>query len=389
MTDQDAADNNASGRGISISDRRPLSGRRICYFGRYDPHNLRNTLIARCLTRAGADVISIRDDRSLARRTPSLIRRGLASDFDLLIVAFRAHSDMPSASLLARFRHTPLVFDPLTSRYEERVIDRRQVSAVSPLAAWYRMSDAVGCRLADRVLLETGAQIEYFAETFGVPREKCRRVWLSADDEVMRPRPAAPRNDDVFTVFFYGRFSPLHGIEHIIEAAAILEQRREAVRFVIVGGGQTYRPMRDLAARLGVSTVTFVEPVPYDTLATMMSAADVCLGTFGVAARARRVIPYKVFDALAAGRPVITADTPAVREVLTPGEHAWLCEGGRAEPLADAIARLKREPELRARLAEAGHRLFQQRLSPAALTRDLVAIVSELDRGARAHPVPR
>ena len=361
---------------------------RICYFGRYDPHNLRNSLIARCLARAGADVISIRDERGLVARTPALLRRALRVRFDVIIVGFRAHSDMFIASLVAKMRRVPLVFDPLTSRYEERVVDRRLVREGSWLARWYLATDKAGCKAADRILLETDAQIAYFVETFGLTREKCRRIWLGADEDVMHPRPAAVRLE-AFTVFFYGRFSPLHGIEHIVKAAALLERRREAVRFVIVGGGQTYQMIRDLANQLGVSTVTFLDPVAYPELAMMMSDADVCLGTFGTTARAGRVIPYKVFDALAVGRPVITADTPAIREALTGGEDVWLCPAGDSEALANAIVTLKADPELRKRLAANGRRVFQERFSVEAMTRDLTAVVSQLVRDERAHPVPR
>ena len=277
------------------------------------------------------------------RRTPVLLRRALQARFDLLIVAFRAHSDIFLAGLIAKLRGVPLMFDPLTSRYKERVVDRRQVSESSLLATWYRRSDSAGCRLADYVLLETNAQIEYFTSTFGISRDKCRRVWLSADDEIMRAGTVTARQD-AFTVFFYGRFSPLHGIEHILEAAALLERRHDAVRFVIVGRGQTYDAMRTFAERLGVSSVTFMDPVSQAELARLMSSADVCLGTFGNNARARRVIPYKVFDALAVGRPVITADTPALREAMRPGEDVWTCPSGDSEALADAIAMLKRDP---------------------------------------------
>ena len=361
---------------------------RICYFGRYDPHNLRNTILAKCFARAGADVISIRDDRGLLARTPALLWRALRHRFDLIIVGFRAHSDVFAASLVANLRGVPLVFDPLTSRYEERVIDRRLVSKDSWLARWYLASDKAGCRAADRILLETDAQIAYFVDTFGLSREKCRRVWLGADDEVMHPRPAAAARAG-FTVFFYGRFSPLHGIDHIVRAAALLEERREAVRFVIVGRGQTYQMVRDLSDELGVSTVTFLDPVSYGELAVMMNDADVCLGTFGTTARAGRVIPYKVFDALAVGRPLITADTPAIREALVGGEDVWLCPGGNSEALAGAITTLKRDPDLRRRLAANGRRVFQERFSLEAMTRDLTAVVHQLVRDERAHPVPR
>jgi glycosyltransferase involved in cell wall biosynthesis len=393
LTQSKAADENSLCSGASIGDRRELSGLRVCYFGRYDPYYSRNVILTKCLERAGAEIIRIRDDRPLALRTPALLRRALATTFDVVIVGFRAHSDILLARLLCRLRRVPLVFDPLTSRYEEKVIDRRLVPRWSWLASWYAFVDKTGCRAADRVLLETEEQISYFVDTFGVPRSRFRRLWLGADDEIMR-RPASgspgmwwPR--DAFTVFFYGRFSPLHGVEHIIQAAALLEQRADPVQFVFVGAGQTYQMSRDLVTKLGLSTVTFLESVPYAQLAPMMAEADVCLGSFGTTARARRVIPNKVFDALAVGRPVVTADTPGSREALTHGRHAWLCHAGDAEALADAIGYLKREPELRRRLAEEGHRLFEQRFSLEAMTRDLTGIIGELVGEAGAHSVPR
>lgn len=387
MTDGDGADDNSLCRGASISDLRPLSGLRVCYLGRYDPHSSRNVIIAKCLERAGAEVVPIRDDRALLLRTPGLLRRALRAGFDVIVVGFRAHSDMFLARFLAKMRNVPLVFDPLTSRYEERVIDRQLVDRQSWLARWYFASDKAGCQAADRILLETEAQISYFVQTFAVPRSKCRRVWLGADDEVMRPCAASsPR--DVFTVFFYGRFSPLHGVEHIVRAAAHLEQRRDPVQFVIVGSGQTYQMARALAKRLGVSTMTFLEPVPYPELAVMMSEADVCLGSFGTTARAQRVIPNKVFDALAVGRPVVTADTPAVREVLTHAHDVWLCPPGDGEALADAVARLKRAPDLCRSLAANGHQLFKDRFSLTAMTRDLAEIVGQLVRDQGAHSLP-
>jgi glycosyltransferase involved in cell wall biosynthesis len=325
---------------------------RVCYFGRYDPTYSRNVIITKCLERAGAEVVHVRDDRSLPFRTPVLLWRALRARFDVIIVGFRAHSDVFLARLLASGRRVPLIFDPLTSRYEEKVIDRQLVRPDSWLARWY---------------------------------------WFSADDDVMRPSASAgtSASQGAFTVFFYGRFSPLHGIEHIVRAAALLEARRNPVRFILVGAGQTQPMVRELAEGLGVSTVEFVDPVPYQTLARMMSDADICLGSFGTTARAQRVIPYKVFDALAVGRAIITADTPAVREALTHGEHAWLCPPGDAEKLAEAIAALKGDPSLRQSLGARGHQLFVERFSLEAMTRDCAAIVGELVRDRRAYTLSR
>ncbi len=366
-----------------------LTDLRVCYFGRYDPLYSRNAIIAKCLRRAGADVVPIRDDCPLVIRTPLLLGKALGTRFDLMLVGFRAHSDIFLARRLANLRRVPLVFDPLISRYEERVVDRQLVRPQSWLARWYSFSDKAGCVLADRVLLETDAQIFYFAQRFSAPRAKFRRLWLGADDEVMRPQAVGRSTQEPFAVFFYGRFSPLHGVEHIIQAAAHLERRAERVQFVLVGAGQTHRMARDLANQLRVTTIRFVDPVPYPQLAAMMSEADVCLGSFGTTARVQRVIPNKVFDALAVARPVITADTPAIREALTHGDNVWLCPCGDGAALADAIARLKRAPDQRSALAANGYQVFKDHFSLEALTRDLAGIVSELLRAEDAHSLSR
>ena len=100
--------------------------------------------------------------RSLLRRTPALWRQARKLRFDVIIVGFRAHSDMFLAGLLAKMRGVPLVFDPLTSRYEERVIDRKLTRVGSALARWYLLhrqdrvppgrSDPARDRRADRLL---------------------------------------------------------------------------------------------------------------------------------------------------------------------------------------------------------------------------------------------
>jgi glycosyltransferase involved in cell wall biosynthesis len=364
---------------VLIDDPRPLAGLCICYFGRFDPTYARNVITARCLQRAGARVIQIRDDRGLAARTPSLLRRLLTTPCDAIVVGFRAHADMPAARFAARRKGVPLIFDPLTSRYEEKVVDRRLVGPHTMLARWYRATDRYGCRAADRILLETDAQAAFFAETFGVPRDRFRRLWLGANEEVMRPAPGVVRAASApFTVFFYGRFSPLHGVEHIVDAAAQLERAGREVRFVLVGAGQTYDTVRARATSLGVTRVEFPGVVPYAQLPSMMAGADLCLGSFGTTARAQRVIPNKVFDALAVGRPVLTADTPGAREALTHGANAWLVQPGSGAAIADAIVTLERDRAQLARIGDAGHALFAERFSFDALTRDLTAVVREL-----------
>ena len=100
-------------------------------------------------------------------------------------------------------------------------------------------------------------------------RAKFRRVWVGADDEVMKPQPR-PIDDQPLTVFFYGTFIPLQGIEHIIDAAALVAREDERIRFVLCGDGQTHAEMRRRARSLALR-----EPrVRASALAGRAGAAD-------------------------------------------------------------------------------------------------------------------
>ena len=97
--------------------------------------------------------------------------------------------------------------------------------------------------------------------------------------------------------------------------------------------------------------VRTVDWVPYAELPARIAAADVVLGIFGKTAKARMVIPNKVYQAAAVGSAIVTADTPAIREVFVPGESVYAIEP-TPRALADALLALARDPALRARLAQ-------------------------------------
>jgi glycosyltransferase involved in cell wall biosynthesis len=89
------------------------------------------------------------------------------------------------------------------------------------------------------------------------------------------------------------------------------------------------------------------------------------------------VIPNKAFQALACGVPLVTADTPAARELID-DQTAVLVPPGDPEALAGALRRLANDRELAARLAAAGHAVYRERASEEALGRRWRAIFEEV-----------
>ena len=354
-----------------------LKGLRICYFGHYDPSYSRNRVILKALKRAGAYVVEVHNDSRGIRRWCSLLVSGLTVRFDIMFVGFPGHTDVPLGWLIASLKRRPLVFDAFLSLYDTTVFDRRTVPPNSLRAKRLFLTDKLACLLAKVVLLDTESHIRYFVDTFRLSPVKFRRVWVGTDEDVMVPK-GEPPSDENFTVFFYGSYIPLHGTEYIVKAAHLLEAMKEKVSFVMVGSGQTFSEVSRLAENLQVRSVRFVGRVPYERLAEMISKSHICLGIFGTTPKAARVIPNKVFDALAVGRPVVTADTPAIREVFTHGENIWLVPAGDEKALAEAIVTLKSDGTLRHRLAVNGHAIFKERFSIDAITHEITRIILDV-----------
>lgn len=336
-------------------------------FGYCDTSYARNRIIARVLRRAGARIVDDIDSRPFARRTPHLLRGALGKKADIFLVGFPGHLDVVTARAIASTRRARVVFDPLIGLHETNVEDRGRVGPRSLQARRYAIEDTLSCRFSDLVLLDTDTHISYFAELTRTDLSKFKKVWLGTDDEVMFPREVVgePETD----VLFYGNVTPMHGAEHILGAAELLERRKTPARLTMVGAGPDFEFVRRDAELRKISSVRFVSEVSYARLAEMMAGSRICLGIFGTTGKAQRVIPNKVFDTLAVAKPLITGDTPAAREALVHRTHAWLCPPGDPEALAEAISAVLSDEGLRRSLSTEGHNLFEREFSTAALSR--------------------
>ena len=100
-------------------------------------------------------------------------------------------------------------------------------------------------------------------------------------------------------------------------------------------------------------------------------------------AKALRVIPNKAFQAIATSTPLITADTPATRELLEHERDALLVRPGDAEALAAAIRRLASDTELRARIGVRGRSTYERLASEVVLGRRWRSLLERAAASAR------
>jgi glycosyltransferase involved in cell wall biosynthesis len=347
---------------------------KILYFGIYDPKYSRNAVIIKGLRENGIDVLECRYNRKGALKFICLFWRywRFFGKYDIMIIGFPGHEVMFLARFLTR---KPIIFDAFTSHYGGYILDRKYYSKRSPRAYYYRFLDKWSCRLADLVLLDTQAHIDFFIKEFGLPPEKFKRIWVGADDNIFYRSITAQKENEIFTVLFFGTFIPLQGAEHIIRAAKILE--KENVIFHIIGDGQEKPMAVSLARGLKLKNVIFTGMISPEDLRSEIEGADVCLGIFGDTPKTPLVIPNKVYIALAVGKPVITADTPAIRELFDEKDLLFV-KAASPRSLADGIIKLKDHPALRESLAQNGFSKFAKFASPNILGQELMGAINEL-----------
>jgi glycosyltransferase involved in cell wall biosynthesis len=297
----------------------------------------------------------------------------IRSQYDIMIVTFPGHFIVPLAKIITRKK---IIFDAFVSLYDTRILDREYYAYPGGkyiMTPYTKVIDWLACTLADTILLDTHQHIDYFIKEFGIPKSKFTRVLVGADNKTIPATPRTPSRRN-FTVHFHGYYIPLQGIEYIIQAAKLLE--KEAITFNIVGRGQTYTETVNLVKKLSLTNINFIGMVPFAELAQYMANADICLGIFGTNEKAGRVIPNKVYEALAARRAIITRRSDAVCEILTDRENVLLCNMGDARDLAEKILLLKNNPDLLNLIADEGYKFFMQNFTPQKVVRDLVQTIN-------------
>jgi hypothetical protein len=152
-------------------------------------------------------------------------------------------------------------------------------------------------------------------------------------------------------VLYAGAHGISQGLTSVADAAAALAG--EPVRFAFVGEGADKQRLRDRVAELGLRNVTLLPGVPHEQVPALLAAADVCLVPLRDVPLFSSFIPSKMFECLAAGRPVVGAVTGEAAQILREA-GARVVPPGDSAALAGAIGALAADPRRRAAMGQQG-----------------------------------
>ena len=219
----------------------------------------------------------------------------------------------------------------------KRAVDRALI--VEPMRRWRDWQ----CRQADVIVTPSAKIIPPY-----VPASKILRTEWGADTERFHPGasgqvPFARKDGDVVAVFS-GAFRAWHGAVHLVDAIRRLRARgRHDVKAVFIGDGPELPHVRDAAA--GLDGITLVGAVPHDHVPAILSASDIGVAPFDVAAHPSLAhefhwSPLKIFEYMASGLPVVAPRIDRLADIVRHGSEGVLYDASNPEALADALESL-------------------------------------------------
>jgi len=170
-------------------------------------------------------------------------------------------------------------------------------------------------------------------------------------------------------VGYAGAFYRWHGLDRLVEAVGQLD--RPGLRVLMVGDGEVRRRVEARVRAAGLAErFVFTGRVPYAEVPAYVAACDVCVAAYEperheATRRFGTLVfdPLKVFEYLAAERPVIVSRSANLEELFADGEHVKMVRPGDARDLAEAIRSLLDDPQEARRMARRGRERVLERFT--------------------------
>jgi len=290
---------------------------------------------------------------------------------DVYIIGFRGH-EMYWLYRVFVLRKI-FVFDEMMSPYDSIVNERKILSKSNLIAKIiYKLEKSI-LQNSNLVLTDTNIHSKFFSKTFEIDLKKIKVIPVGTDEKLfdMKMVEQIDLGKD-FTVFFYGTFLPLHGIDIVLRAASLL--KKYPIKFVIVGGRGNERAIKNFNSQmeeLELENVTHYDWVDFTDLPRYIKSSDLCLGgPFGGTPQARRVVTGKTYQFLHMGKATVIGKIGEGFGFVDK-ENCLLVNQNNENDLAEAILWGYENRERLVEIGWNGKILFEKRFSYKEISKTL------------------
>ena len=300
-------------------------------------------------------------------------------------VVFATHTPLTiglAGIALGRHFKVPFVFE-VRDLWPEALVNIGAMK--NSLGIWWlrRMARKIYTAARHIVALSPGMK-EGIVRT-GIPSERVTIIPNASDLGLFRPDldGSLPRErlglGDRFTAIYFGAMGLANGLEYVIEAARILAERgKDHIAIVLHGDGGKRSELEKMARNYKLNNVVFSNLVPDKTeVAQIVAGCDACM-TIYRSAREHTWSPNKMFDALAAGKPVLINVSGWLGDMIEENNCGRRLDPHRPEMLAEALEELASNPELCREMSTNARSLAEREFDRTKLAQRLENTLSEV-----------
>ena len=182
-----------------------------------------------------------------------------------------------------------------------------------------------------------------------------------------------------FILLYAGAHGMSNDLQVVLKAARLLETRPE-IAMVLLGAGKEKPALMELAAQMNLKNVHFLPPIPKTEMAQALAAADACLAILKPIPLYATVYPNKVFDYMAAGRPVLLAIDGVIRKVVEEAGAGIYVPSGDVPALAKAAERLADNRQEGSAMGLRGRQYIQAYFDREALAEKLAQLMESMGK---------
>lgn len=263
-----------------------------------------------------------------------------------------------SAWAVARWRRRPFLLE-VRDLWPQFAVDMGLLTQPL-LIALARRVESFLYENADHILVNSPAYCDYLLGR-GVSPTKVTLIPNGVDTRMFDPTDRGERwrqrwgLGDRFVVTYAGALGPANDIPALLRAAARLRERPD-IHFLLVGDGKERSRLEAQAAAAELRNVTFTGAVPKEHMPTVLAASDACVAILRDIPSFRMTYPNKVFDYMAAGRPIVLAIDGVIRQVIETAGAGIFVPPGDDAALAAAVLQLAADREAARAMGEAARR---------------------------------
>ncbi|HWO00264.1 MAG TPA: glycosyltransferase family 4 protein, partial [Blastocatellia bacterium] len=285
-----------------------------------------------------------------------------------------------SAWLVAALRRRPLLLE-IRDLWPEFAVDMGVLKnpVLIQLSRW--LERFLYAR-ADHLLVNSPAYVDYLVKK-GVDPEKITLVANGVDPQMFDPEAKGNglRNrlnlDGKFVVVYAGAIGPANDLSLLLDAAVDLKSDAR-ICFLIVGDGRERKQLQARAEIDHLDNVLFTGARPKNEMPDYLAGADACVAVLQDIPMFRMTYPNKVFDYMAAGRPIVLAIDGVIREVVEAARAGIFVPPGDARALAAAVRDLAEHRDKGNAMSAHGRAYVEQHFNRAEQCRHFVRLIETL-----------